>query len=130
MISFACEGLSAGRRVAVQFADAHGNVLSSIPVLPLNASSIVVASPNWLFTFYSSVTFTADVSVSLLQPADVAPHLRYFHVRFVIALPPVFCGMFRVVVFWACLDKLLQVFYDDVQTPISNTSVLRFTFIR
>jgi len=90
VISFACEGLSAGRRVAVQFADAHGNVLSSIPVLPLNASSIVVASPNWLFTFYSSVTFTADVSVSLLQPADVAPHLRYFHVRFVIALPHFF----------------------------------------
>ena len=75
VLTITCEGLSTGLRIVVRFADINGNVLSSIPVLPANAGSIVVASPNWLFTFPSSVTFTADVSVSILTPHNCVPDL-------------------------------------------------------
>ncbi len=65
LMHFVCEGLVKSRSIVVTFSDSRGNELSSIPVLALNASSFTAAAPNWLFTFPSSTSFTADVTVSL-----------------------------------------------------------------
>jgi hypothetical protein len=65
LMLFVCEGLSTQRRIVLKFAHASGIELSSVPVYAANASSLVVASPNWLFSHPSSTSFTADVSVSL-----------------------------------------------------------------
>lgn len=67
LILFNCEGLFTDRRIVVKFADISGLELSSIEVFATNASSLVVASPNWLFVYPSSTTFTADVSVRLIR---------------------------------------------------------------
>jgi hypothetical protein len=67
LLLFMCEGLSVQRRIVVKFAHASGIELSSIHVYAANASSLVVASPNWLFSHPSSMSFTADVSVSMLR---------------------------------------------------------------
>jgi hypothetical protein len=63
LITFLCEGLFTDRYIVVKFTDVSGIELSSINVVAKNASSFVAASPNWLFTYPSSTTFTADVSV-------------------------------------------------------------------
>lgn len=117
LVQFVCEGLFKSRSIVVKFSDSRGNELSSIPVLALNASSFIAAAPNWLFTFPSSTSFTADVTVSL--SLELCPWCNI-----VIACLSIVCceqpGLIRIV----------QVFYDDNRNqPISNTSILKFTFV-
>jgi hypothetical protein len=65
LMLFVCEGLSTQTRIIVKFAHASGVELTSIPVFATNSSSLMVASPNWLFSQPSSTSFTTVVSVSL-----------------------------------------------------------------
>ncbi len=67
MILFACEGLFIDRRIVVKFAEISGIEMSSNLVFATNASSLVVASPNWIFSHPSSTSFTADVTVRLIR---------------------------------------------------------------
>ena len=63
LILFTCEGLFKDRRIVVKFTDFIGNEKFSIPEFSSNSSSFAVASPNWMFSYPSSSTFTASVSV-------------------------------------------------------------------